>query len=95
MMWSSQGEDNLEEILHTVKTFGKACMGEEDMYHKEMDDVITRMNSGVRIHHNFCCLSVEQNLWMSLRLPKRVFISNVYDIHNLSAILVLPPLVNQ
>jgi hypothetical protein len=96
MMWGDDDDTHVfeqqEELLHAIKSMGKACMGEEDLYDSLMDPY-TRMMNNVHVFHHFCYLSVEQRQWMSLRRPKCAYGNDTKDcIYSLSALLVLSSL---
>lgn len=82
--------EHQQELLHAIKSMGKACMGEEDLCDSLMDPY-TRMMNDVHVYHHFCYLSVEQRQWMSLRKPQCAYSNETKDhIYSLSALLVLP-----
>lgn len=96
MMWGYDDNnspyvfEHQEELLHAIKSMGKACMGEEDLCDSLMDPY-TRMMNDVHVYHHFCYLSVEQRQWMSLRKPQCTYSNETKDhIYSLSALLVLP-----
>lgn len=88
MMWETEDVPP-EELLHLLKTVGKACMGEEDMCDHGMDSY-TRMIEDIHIYHPSNCLSVEQRQWQSLRKPMSTHIGTDTPVYGLAAILVLP-----
>lgn len=88
MMWDNNMDQ--EELFDAIKTIGKACMGEEDLYDHSMD-AYTRMMNDIHVHHHFCYLSVEQRQWMSLRRPTFPYnYENEDSIYSVSALIVLP-----
>ena len=93
MMWGNPVDSNIfqnrDELLYAVKTMGKACMGEEDIYDTKMD-AYERMRNNIHIHHKFCYLTAEQRQWLSLRKPRGIYSTHAnHDIYGLSAIMIL------
>lgn len=96
MMWEWKTEPDAHErqveLFHAIRTFGKACMGEDDLYDERLD-AHNRMTNNVHVCHKFCYLSVEQRQWSSMRRPRGSGRMVPEDrIYGVSAILVLPPL---